>query len=243
MRNGFVGATSLGPLLVVHEEPSGNDAEGIFALGVEIGFEFRLDDAQPVLGSIEFVSIDLFEPLPDVNAVARRLCDRFELLGTALDIAELLPADLCDAFAEGVALLGRRVFYLGGQERSQSGPMTMGFEQRLEARQCEDRMVRPRLFAGNRLIQVAGRERLAERFIEVGIKYRIEDILVNGPPWNMRVAVRAYDYIEGADGVDDYNNRAVSMLEMRWGRLIRWETYEDTQRLADWDARHGADER
>ena len=83
----------------------------------------------------------------------------------------------------------------------------------------------------------------AQRFIEVGINYRIEDILVNGPPWNMRVAVRAYDYIEGADGVDDYNNRAVSMLEMRWGRLIRWETYEDTQRLADWDARHGADER
>lgn len=62
-----------------------------------------------------------------------------------------------------------------------------------------------------------------------GLCFGIEDILVNGPPWNLRVAVRAHDFQAGADGGPDaYNNRAVAFLEMRWGRLVRWEDYEDT---------------
>ena len=61
-------------------------------------------------------------------------------------------------------------------------------------------------------------------------------ILVNGPPWNARVAIRAHDFI-AVDAGDDYNNRVVAFLEIRWGRLIRWEDYEDTERLAAWDER------
>jgi ketosteroid isomerase-like protein len=76
----------------------------------------------------------------------------------------------------------------------------------------------------------------AERFVANRIQFVIEDILVNGPPWNTRIALRVHDYIAREGGGDDvYNNRAVAFLEMRWGRVTRWEDYEDTERVAAWD--------
>lgn len=75
----------------------------------------------------------------------------------------------------------------------------------------------------------------AERFIAEGIQVEIEDILVNGPPWNTRVAVRARDYIPGRDGSDTYNNRFVDFIQIRWGRMLRFEVYEDSERVAAWD--------
>jgi len=78
-------------------------------------------------------------------------------------------------------------------------------------------------------------EAFATRFVATGLRFAIEDILVNGPPWRTRVAIRAYDYLERADGSDEYNNRVVAFLEMRWGRLARWEDYEDTERITAWD--------
>ncbi|MEM8745887.1 MAG: nuclear transport factor 2 family protein [Actinomycetota bacterium] len=81
----------------------------------------------------------------------------------------------------------------------------------------------------------------AERFVAQGIRFEIEDILVNGPPWNTRVAVRVVDHVAAPDGGPDvYNNRVVLFLETRWGRLVRWEDYEDTERVADWDRRAAA---
>jgi ketosteroid isomerase-like protein len=79
----------------------------------------------------------------------------------------------------------------------------------------------------------------AERFVAAGLRFEIEDILVNGPPWNTRIALRVQDYAVDADsGADAYNNRVVAFLEVRWGRLVRWEDYEDTERVAEWDAAH-----
>jgi ketosteroid isomerase-like protein len=76
----------------------------------------------------------------------------------------------------------------------------------------------------------------AERLVSEGIQFEVEDILVNGPPWKLRVAVRAHDFITSPTGGDDvYNNRAALFLELRWGRLVRWEDYEDTERVATWD--------
>jgi ketosteroid isomerase-like protein len=79
----------------------------------------------------------------------------------------------------------------------------------------------------------------AERFAETGLRLEIEDILVNGGPWNTRVAVRANDHRPGEHG-DDYDNRVVAFLEIRWGRMRSWEDYEDTERVADWDRRLAA---
>lgn len=70
-----------------------------------------------------------------------------------------------------------------------------------------------------------------------GLELVIEDILVNGPPWNTRVAVCAHDFIAGDSG-DLYNNRVIAFLEIRWGRLCRWEDQEDTERVSSWDDRN-----
>ena len=77
----------------------------------------------------------------------------------------------------------------------------------------------------------------AQRFVDEGIQFEIEDILVNGPPWNTRVALRVNDFSPGPTPgqPDGYNNRAVAFLTIRWGRLIAWEDYEDTERVAAWD--------
>ncbi len=75
-----------------------------------------------------------------------------------------------------------------------------------------------------------------DRFVDHGVQFLVEDILVNGPPWNTRIAVRVQSFIPGRDGgPDEYNNRAVLFMETRWGRLVRWEDYEDTERVAAWD--------
>lgn len=75
----------------------------------------------------------------------------------------------------------------------------------------------------------------ADRFVNEGVQFHVEDILVNGPPWNLRIALRVHDFVSGPDG-DRYNNRAVAFLELKWGKLHSWEDYEDTERVAAWDA-------
>ncbi len=76
----------------------------------------------------------------------------------------------------------------------------------------------------------------ADRFVGEGLRFEIEDVLVAGPPWNTRVALRAHDFLQDpVTGTDVYCNRVVAFLEIRWGRLTRWEDYEDTERVAAWD--------
>ncbi|MEM9033659.1 MAG: nuclear transport factor 2 family protein [Actinomycetota bacterium] len=75
----------------------------------------------------------------------------------------------------------------------------------------------------------------ADRFVAEGLQLVVEDIVVGGPPWNTRIVVRAHDFQVAADGSDAYNNRAVLFIEVRWGKVVRWEDYEDTERVAAWD--------
>lgn len=104
-------------------------------------------------------------------------------------------------------------------------------------------MIRPTQHGRSRHVTHRGVEeatRFAERFVERGVQFAIEDILVNGPPWNTRIAVRVHSYLPGPAGrPDEYNNRAILLLEVAWGRLMRWEDYEDTERVAAWDRRQG----
>jgi hypothetical protein len=77
----------------------------------------------------------------------------------------------------------------------------------------------------------------AQRFVDQRIQFSIEDILVNGPPWNLRVALRVHSFVECIGQPDQYNNRAVAILEINWVRIVRWEDYEDTERVAAWDTK------
>ena len=80
-------------------------------------------------------------------------------------------------------------------------------------------------------------EAFVQRFVDEGVQMEIDDILVNGPPWNTRIAVRVHDWIHDERGNEVYANRAVLWAESRWGKIRRQEDYEDTQRVAAYDER------
>ena len=81
-------------------------------------------------------------------------------------------------------------------------------------------------------------ERFLQRYVAAGIQMEVEDILVNGPPWNLRAAVRCVVWSGGTSpgAADRYTNRAVLVVTSSWGRLRTQEDYEDTERAAAFDA-------
>ena len=72
-----------------------------------------------------------------------------------------------------------------------------------------------------------------DRFASLRPDYELEDVLVAGPPWNTRVAMRFHDRI-GAD----YENDGMHYLKMRWGKLVYDRVFLDTQTVAAWETRH-----
>lgn len=78
-------------------------------------------------------------------------------------------------------------------------------------------------------------EAFLQRFVDEGLQMEVEDILVNGPPWNMRAAAIVHDWIPGTDGRDRYANRAVLVVHSVWGRIRVQEDFEDTERVAALD--------
>jgi hypothetical protein len=99
-------------------------------------------------------------------------------------------------------------------------------------------MIRPAQRSRDGWVTHQGRAELdqfLQRFVAEGIHMEVDDILVNGPPWNTRVAVRVHHWIVGPDGTDRYANRAVLFATSRWGKLRDQEDYEDTERVAAYD--------
>jgi ketosteroid isomerase-like protein len=74
-----------------------------------------------------------------------------------------------------------------------------------------------------------------ERFAEMRPRLTACDVLVAGPPWNMRMAIVFDDEIADAAGEVVYRNHGVQYAQMRWGRLTLDEINLDTQRVADFD--------
>ncbi len=71
------------------------------------------------------------------------------------------------------------------------------------------------------------------RFAALNPEYVVRDVVVAGPPWNTRVAVRLSDRIG-----DDYANEGMQYLRMRWGKVISDEVFVDTEKVADLERRH-----
>ena len=84
-------------------------------------------------------------------------------------------------------------------------------------------------------------EAFMRRYTAHGIQMVVDDILVNGPPWHARAAVRCHDWIPGDGGGDVYDNRAVMWVETRWGRIVEHEDYEDTERTLAYDELRAAE--
>lgn len=72
-------------------------------------------------------------------------------------------------------------------------------------------------------------------YIKSNIKMEVEDILVNGPPWATRAAVRVNHWIADDHGVETYTQRAVFMVNVKFGKVQLQEDYEDTERIAAHD--------
>ena len=63
-----------------------------------------------------------------------------------------------------------------------------------------------------------------------GIRFDVQEVVISGCPWNMRVAVRSLVSGELPNG-ELYSNTAFQFMNLRWGRITRIETMEDTQLL------------
>jgi ketosteroid isomerase-like protein len=74
-----------------------------------------------------------------------------------------------------------------------------------------------------------------ERFAELGIQIFADEVLVKGLPWRTTVCVRGHNYLDGPEGERVYDNRYVIWGLMKWGRLRRYEVYEDTQKPVELD--------
>jgi ketosteroid isomerase-like protein len=80
-------------------------------------------------------------------------------------------------------------------------------------------------------------EGFLRRFLDAGLRGEIADVYVAGPPWATRIAVRFDDHAhDAATGARVYANRAVIVLHTRFGRVVREEVFEDTQKVAAFDA-------
>jgi ketosteroid isomerase-like protein len=80
-------------------------------------------------------------------------------------------------------------------------------------------------------------ELFLQRYVEHGIQMEVEDILVNGPPWNMRAAAVVNDWALDAAGNEIYANRAVLVVRAKWGKIQTHEDYEDCERVSRYDRR------
>jgi ketosteroid isomerase-like protein len=67
-----------------------------------------------------------------------------------------------------------------------------------------------------------------ERFARVGLQIAADEVIVKGFPWRTTIAIRGTDHLDAPDGERVYENRYVIWGQLKWGRLKRYEVYEDT---------------
>ena len=80
-------------------------------------------------------------------------------------------------------------------------------------------------------------ETFLRRFVDVGLKGEVHEILVNGPPWRTTVCVVFTDRAMNATtGSLIYENRAVLFGRVVWGKIVYQEDFEDTKKVEAFDA-------
>src|ERR1700722_15448384 len=63
-------------------------------------------------------------------------------------------------------------------------------------------------------------ETFLRRFVDVGLKGEVHEILVNGPPWRTTVCVIFTDRAMDESGSLAYENRAVLYGRVVWGKIV-----------------------
>ena len=78
-------------------------------------------------------------------------------------------------------------------------------------------------------------EAFLRRFVDVGLKGEVHEILVNGPPWRTNVCVVFTDRATDGTGALVYENRAVLFCRIVWGKIVYQEDFEDTKNVEAFD--------
>jgi hypothetical protein len=89
--------------------------------------------------------------------------------------------------------------------------------------------------------EIEGKDALArwlQRFVDTGLEIHADEVVAQGPPWNMRICIRGHDHLD-LDGERVYENRYVIWGRIAWGLLREYEVYEDTQKSKALDERLG----
>lgn len=68
------------------------------------------------------------------------------------------------------------------------------------------------------------------RFANVGIRIYPDEVVLKGFPWKQTICIRGRDHLDLADGERVYENRYVIWGRISWGKLRKYEVYEDTQK-------------
>ena len=84
-----------------------------------------------------------------------------------------------------------------------------------------------------------GKEEVARwlgRFVRVGLRFEVHEILVVGRPWDATLCLWFTDRLTDAGGEVVYENRGTIMAKLAWGKIVSYEVNEDTQKVAALDA-------
>ncbi len=79
-------------------------------------------------------------------------------------------------------------------------------------------------------------EKWRRRFAAVGIQIYADEVVAKGWPWSATLCIRGHDFLRGAGGELVYENRYVIWGHMSWGKLKRYEVYEDTHKVNEFDS-------
>ncbi len=74
-----------------------------------------------------------------------------------------------------------------------------------------------------------------QRFLDENIRGDLHEVFVAGPPWRTRTAARFTDAAIDASGRIVYENHAMIVGRIRWGKIVHQQVFEDTQRVARFD--------
>jgi len=73
------------------------------------------------------------------------------------------------------------------------------------------------------------------RFMEVGLQFDPQEIVVSGWPWDTSIYIYFTDHATDANGDVVCENRGVIRGKIAWGKTKSYAAYEDTQKVAAFD--------
>jgi ketosteroid isomerase-like protein len=76
----------------------------------------------------------------------------------------------------------------------------------------------------------AEHERWLRRFVDAGLQIYPDQVVAAGPPWKMTLCVRGHVDLHSPEGEKVYDNSYVIWGLIRWGKLTKYEVFEDTQK-------------